>query len=454
MRCRCYLLLVCCLAVPFTAWADGIDLPLVIGYGVVIFLPILVFNATVETPVIGRLLGVRYAELWPSWFKANLWSLLAGIPALFLNEALTGWFLPVELGKRVRLYPFFLVVFIFVFYVATCTVEYLYAWKLARKAGAQIGRGAMLKAVLLANVASYAVLGPVYFFVERPTNSLSDLRSDARWAEGRKLTVLTVGLNGHLEAATLDGTNHRTIVPHEVRDYVVSEDLGQVLYRGAGDRLFLYLHQTNQPLPEVGFWCRAPEMDFSPTGRYAAFIKWDTHQLRVFDSRVGVFRDVPTFGEGTFCCLAWSSKEEILYVKAGNEHWEVVLSPDVAYRRLYGPPEDFASHYGRVGTTWSRYGVRYTQDQDGPLRLMVWPGWGPHLVVYNQKTLLMRLRDPAGQLGVQEAVFLPGTGEIMAGLGDYVYVLDPAAKRIGPVMPGRDFIALAKPFAKKADFFR
>lgn len=412
----------------------------------------LLFNATVETPIVGKFLGMSFSELWPSWFKANVWSLLAGIPALVLNEAVTGWFLPTEMGRRVRFYPLFIVLFILIFYAATCAAEYLSARRIAREAEAQVGVAAMLKAVLLANLVSYVVLGPVYFIIARPRIEISEFRPDARWSKAPALTVLAVGSDGHLEAATVNGQTRRTVVPHEVRDYVVSADLAQVLYRGEGDRFCLFNRGTNTPLPELGFWCLAPEMDFSPNARYAAFIKWDTHQLRVFDSQVGRFKDVPTFGEGTDCSLAWSSKEDRLYVRTGNETWEILLEPVAAYRRLTSPPQDFANHYGRIGTTRSRDGVRYTHHRDGPLRLMVWPGWGNHLSVFNQQKSLLKLRDPAGQFGIEQAVFLEGSGEILVGIGDVVYILDTASKRMGPVMHGQQFVALAKPFAKQVGF--
>ena len=40
-------------------------------YGVGIFVPLLAFNATVEAAIVGRFLGVRFADLWWPWFKAN-----------------------------------------------------------------------------------------------------------------------------------------------------------------------------------------------------------------------------------------------------------------------------------------------------------------------------------------------------------------------------------------------
>jgi hypothetical protein len=399
--------LVCLFAFPLTARADGIDLPIAIGYGVGIFLPLLLFNATVEAPIMGKFFGIKFSEIWPSWFKANVWSLLAGIPALMVNEALTGWFLPTELGRRFRAYPFFLVVFIFVFFAATSLVEFLYARRLVRRTGIQVRQGAMAKGVLLANLASYAVLGPVYFFIEHPRTDVHEFTAGTQWSKRPELPVVAVGGNGQLMAAAVGGQNNRVIVPCEVRDYVVSADLTQVLYRGAADRFYFFQHGTNQPVPELGFWCRAPEMDFSPGGKYAAFINSETHQIRVFDSVTGRLEDIPAFGEGNDCSLVWSSKEDTLYLRTDRtdkEDWEITLGPATAYKRLTNPPNDFADHYGRVGNTRSRDGFWYTYDQDGPLKLAVQMGWGNQLVVWNQKETVMRLKDPAGQLGIEQAV--------------------------------------------------
>jgi len=94
----------------------------------------------------------------------------------------------------------------------------------------------------------------------------------------------------------------------------------------------------------------------------------------------GRFKDVPAFGDGSHCSLVWSSKEDTLYLKSGNEYWEISLASQIDYTRLSKAPTDFADDYGRVGTTWSR--------------------------------------------------------EVLVELGDYVYLTDITTKRIGPVMQG------------------
>jgi hypothetical protein len=315
----------------------------------------------------------------------------------------------------------------------------------------EVRRAIIIKGVLLANLASYAVLGPVYFLLDYPRTDIREYTSDTSWVKEATLAVVALGPNGQLEAATADGHSHRVVVPHEVRDYVVSADLTQVLYRGTADQFYLFNNGTNQAIPELGFRCAASQMDFSPAGKYAAFLDGETQQIRVFDSTTGQLRDVPTFGDGHEQ-LIWSSGEDTFYLKSQKNCWEIEVAPAVAYTRLTNSPSAFANHFGRVGNVSSRDGSWYMNHQQGMLELAVEYGWGNRLVVYNQHKILLKLKDPAGQLGIEQAVFLEGRGEVLVGVGDFVYILDVLSKRMGPVMGGQQFIALAKPFAKQIDF--
>ena len=74
------------------------------------------------------------------------------------------------------------------------------------------------------------------------------------------------------------------------------------------------------------------------------------------------------------------------------------------------------------------------------------------MMVYNEKQTVFRFKDPADQMGVEQAVFPQGEEEVLFGSGGFVYLLDVPSRRIGPVMRGHDFIALAPPFAKQVDF--
>jgi len=243
------------------------------------------------------------------------------------------------------------------------------------------------------------------------------------------------------------------VIPYEVRDYVVSSNLAIGLYHGAGDRFYLFQNGTNTLIPELGFWCRAPETDFSPGGRYAAFVGNSDKGLlvRTFDTATGKLRDVPVLGTGSDYKLAWSSREDSFFLRSGKEYWEISLAPNVEYTHHSETPTDFADHYGRVGNTWSRDGVFYTSHENGALKLYAFPSWNSQVIVSRQKEKIMRIKDPVGALGVHQAVFLGGS-EVLVEIGDFVYVTDIIAKRIGPVMQGGRFVAFTKAFSKRVDF--
>jgi hypothetical protein len=117
---------------------------------------------------------------------------------LFVNGALKEWWVPTELGARISVYPIFLVVSILVYLLATVLVEFLYARKLVCEAEPPIAKGRLLKAVVLANVASYVVLGPAFFALEYPRTDIREFTANTAWASQPTLTVLAVGPEGRL----------------------------------------------------------------------------------------------------------------------------------------------------------------------------------------------------------------------------------------------------------------
>lgn len=436
---------------PLTARADGIDLPILLGFGVGVALPLLLFNATIEAPILGRLLGVRWRELWPWWFKANVWSLLAGIPAWMISGMLDERFLPAELGHRFRVYPRFLLLHVGVYFAATCLMEALYTRKIVRETQLKADWQALIRAVVIANLASYAVLGPAYVAMAWPKSGVQEFAADTHWAKQPELTVVAVGPGGQLEAATADGRNRRVVVPHEVRDYIVSADLRQVLYRGKEDRYFFYQDGTNRAIPDPGFRCRAPGMDFSPSGRRVAFCSRLPDTIRVYDLEADRWTDLPIEGARHMDSLAWSAQEERLYLRSGQQWTAVTLRPTLMHNDPVAVPNNFAGHYGRVGTTWGN-DVIYTSQRRDDLLVMVHLGLGSRLVVSRNRQTILTLSDPAGQFILRQAAFVGDFNQILTEGGGYVYLLDVHSKRIGPVMQGSKCIALALPFLKHGEF--
>ena len=170
------------------------------------------------------------------------------------------------------------------------------------------------------------------------------------------------------------------------------------------------------------------------------------------DVIVGQLRDIPFLGTGTGCKLAWSSREDSFYLRSGKDYLEISLGPDVVFQHLAAPPGDFADHYGRMGNTENRDGCFYTSHEEGGLKLFVAHGWGSQVSVFRQNRWMMRIKDPTGGLRARQAIFLAGGKQLLAEIGDHVYLADVAAKRVGPVLRGERFIALTTPFSKHVDF--
>jgi len=85
-----------------------------------------------------------------------------------LNEALTRLVSASGTGQNgFRAYPLFLVLFIFVFFAATCLAEFLYARRVVRKAGVRVS-GPRWSGRSSSKSRFVAILGPVYFFIEYP----------------------------------------------------------------------------------------------------------------------------------------------------------------------------------------------------------------------------------------------------------------------------------------------
>src|SRR5881397_1317815 len=75
-------------------FADAIDFPIVIGYGIAILIPVFAFQFLVEGVILAKRWRVPFGTLANLVFRANAFSLLAGIPTKILNTVMYGVLLP------------------------------------------------------------------------------------------------------------------------------------------------------------------------------------------------------------------------------------------------------------------------------------------------------------------------------------------------------------------------
>ncbi len=109
--------------------ANGIDLPLLLFWGVAVFVPLMLFQIGVEGAILSRCWQIRFRELMTCVFLANCWSLLAGIPVKIFNAWFYSLMLPTDLAVFFARYPYAVTLGTLVYFFVTWLVEARYSMK-------------------------------------------------------------------------------------------------------------------------------------------------------------------------------------------------------------------------------------------------------------------------------------------------------------------------------------
>jgi hypothetical protein len=476
------LLFVAVLLTPFSACADSIDLPLLAGVSIGVAVPLLTFNVLVEGMILARFIRVSFRDLWRPMLWANVVSLVAGLPVTMLNAALAEIFLPTELVARMGAYPTAICVGILNYYLATVLVEFLVLRRKIGKTEFPALTKPLAKGLLVAHVASYAVLGPLFFLYATPKQTVQTFLKDSRWAAQPVARLVFIAPDGQLQTILTDGSGQRTLLTNEVRDFVVTSNLDTCLIRGASNQYFLARNRslklvTTEPIKAYG-----NQMDFSPDGRFAGWFTKDL-MLRLWDSQTGVVKEFPQQlpCQNAFSIhLVWSTNENTFYVLADEHCFKVTIETNTSglqsasageIRNMTVAPQlnlptDLANHYGRIGQSH-----RWGNDNDWESSLGEFGGFDVRdkdYGLYNESGLACFIRarskgryliisDNAGVLHwgrrpFPQALFAPNLNEIVFDDARHIYLADVPARKVGLITAGKRFILLSPPFSKPALF--
>ena len=86
--------------------ANAIDFGMVFANGVKVLVPLVLFQVGVEALVLRRIWRGSFEEMARFTFRANCWSLAAGIPTKILNAIFYDSWLPRDLPGYFARYPF------------------------------------------------------------------------------------------------------------------------------------------------------------------------------------------------------------------------------------------------------------------------------------------------------------------------------------------------------------
>lgn len=197
--------------------ADGIDLPLVLIYGLAILIPLMAFQVVVESAVLSKVWRAEYRGLLRFVFRANIASLLAGIPVKILNAILYGFLLPRnDLFIYFKRYPLAVTLGTLLYFVVTVLVETRQAVRLKREYHLPIGTGRLWTGMVLANLATYSVLAPIHYHLTQPRQGGWEFTADTGWTSLPETRIwFTDPASGEFMTCRVNGAEHRLATPGE-----------------------------------------------------------------------------------------------------------------------------------------------------------------------------------------------------------------------------------------------
>lgn len=451
---------------PLSARADSIDLPLVAGLGLGVGLPLLAFNVVVEALILARFIHVGFGQLWRPMLRANILSFLAGIPVTFINGIVLELILPQEMVARMGAYPAGLCVAALNYYLATVLVEYGSLRKRFRRDAPELLPRPFGRGLIVGNLASYAVLAPLFVWWAQPKHGVQTFTPDTAWAGQPAAQLLYVDPQNRLCSRQTDGSSPQCLLTNEVRDFVVSPDLKTILFRGASNHFFLARGSTVQRVTESPLHCRGQAMDFSPNGNLVALLG-DTGKVLLWDGQSGHTQKIDA-GSSNWPGgerVVWSTNENVFYLYC-RDTFKITLqrTPEGALRSEVTPqpdcPTELVTHYARLGNS------RYDEEDDErpgttPVRfnkkcsLLLVPGLAPMISARCEPHRILICDNPGvfhfGRRLFTQASFLGSGAEILFTDEHHLYVADIPARKVGLLGPGKRFLLLTDFFSKAKD---
>lgn len=449
-------------------FADAIDFPLVLMYGLAVLVPLLLFQVGVEALILRYMWQVPFREMARFTFRANCWSLLAGIPTKILNFAIYSLLLPRNIPEFFARYPFAVGVGTFIYFVVTVLVELGCAFRWRRVNAVSLTRRSLWKGILLANLATYVVMAPLHYYATRPMNDVREFTRDARWSSHPDTQVVyTDSVNGHLKITRLGGAAVETIVPASVKDYLISSNAIICLFRTDEGGLALYQRNSGRSnlVWQTGEHYTMNQVAFSPSAERVAFASENDSSIEVVEIQTAR-RTHHQFKTGARDFnVVWSPEEAKFYVShdRGNRftaHITPEFSLTIETMSDTNEPPLLAC-YGRTGPhqrfSYNDWGQTYSSDTCGDLRAWAGPGLDSGLQIFRDGTTRQQIFNMAVNPGLlhlsviffKEVAFLEGCKECLFEAEGCVYLIDLEKKRLGTVATGERFSLLTPRYRKR-----
>ncbi|MBF0275298.1 MAG: hypothetical protein HQK84_08720 [Nitrospinae bacterium] len=454
--------------IPETASADAISIAIIAFGGIAIIIPITVAISLLEGYIIGRYLNVAYGDILVFSFFANIISSIAGVPVKAANVYIDFEASSKSLYDSFVFYPWMFAFGVVLYFIVTITTEYPAILWLGRKRAVSFEKEKLFHAVLISNIVTYVLLTPLYYYSTRPIHDISQFTQDTKWARKPYTRLIYVDeKTKQLQSIDTNGNNISTLIPHEVKDYLLSKDIQYSVFRGEGNNLFAYDFTTKKRTllakPTNEYFMN--QVAISPGGETIAFLKligeYNIYRLILFQPSQGIHIETNYItGKDTWrTAVAWSSLENLLYIKEGKVIYKVTLSKDSnTVKHKVGKSEKLDVHldYGRNNSSWSDaddWGSSYSISLCKKRKIGSSSGFDSSLYVWENKRKILKFADNSGLLHlsnrpIEDALLLPNCEEAIFNDQRSIYLLDIHNKKIGEITQGERFITISERYSK------
>jgi len=436
--------------------ADAINFPLVAVYGITVLLPLLAVVTAVEVLVLSGWLEVQRRRLWRPVLIANVLSTLAGwVLYLFAPKVL--WLV----GGRsfpdaIRYYAYGALLLIGLYWAKSVLVEGWYLVRRRMREKLDRPGGVVLRGVIVANVCSYLVVGPVFYLLTRQNMyGVEFLDSPLAVTACEDLVYFVHGETGHICRIQANGSGLETVVPSEATMMVLSRDGSLIVYNSAsGGLYYAQIGSVGTALAEVQSARFIDQIDISTDARRIAWVQ--DERLHVSDVAHGTIRRVRVEPWSEWdMTVRWDGENpDVVYVAVGTGKralmaWDcagpelTAVAPNP--QRVAGNYRIWPSNYASIERTrWYQHGYH----------MRAVPGLGAGVWVQRPDGEMVTFRLNIGLLGIgaggpESGLPTNQPGVVVCEGGGFLYLLDAQRKKAAVLARGTTHLVI-NPAARDA----
>ncbi len=449
--------------IPQYLLADGIDFPILIGLGLMVFIPTTAFIVFGEALVISKYLKISYrSTLWFA-FVINLASFLSGFAMLFVVSSIDYLLLHKDIYHFFNYFLLSSIIGYLLYFGTSVLVEYFVGLRKRKIFFPDKHARGIFNAILYANLLSYGVLCPIHYYLTRPITEIRQVTKDVRWEMAPTVKIIYIDSKDHyLKQIDSDGRNQKVLIPYSIMDYSVSNDMDRYLYRGNDNSLY-YFSTTQNKRVKIGddklkysTWGVA----ISPSGRTIAYLKFLTEQNNI---RLLVLFDVirnKTFQTDYFTnetdyspSIAWSNQENVFYIFGNQGTKKITFSDSMQIKIEKAKPEDFVKFVSKWYSSENEEGNYLSVDEYNDLKVKTIPGLGNELVISQHDKDIVHFTTTFGMLHIfgfgnlDNPSFIHEGKECIFEWGDSIYLMDIQSRKIGKITDGNRYILFLKKFS-------